>query len=98
MIRFETTIAALAIGIATSLSGSANAENVLRFTSIAGGAATMDPHSLYEAENRVASEQVYEALIDIDSNLAIVPQLALIWKPLNPTTWEFELRPDVTFQ
>jgi peptide/nickel transport system substrate-binding protein len=97
MIRFETTIAALAIGIATSLSGSANAENVLRFTSIAGGAATMDPHSLYEAENRVASEQVYEALIDIDSNLAIVPQLALIWKPLNPTTWEFELRPDVTF-
>ena len=57
----------------------------------------MDPHSLYEAENRVATEQVYEALLDIDSNLAIVPQLALTWKPLNPTTWEFELRRDVTF-
>ena len=42
-------------------------------------------------------QQVYEALLDIDSNLAIVPQLALDWKPLDPTTWEFELRPDVTF-
>ena len=40
---------------------------------------------------------MYEALLDIDSNLAIVPQLALAWKPLDPTTWEFELRPDVTF-
>ena len=42
-------------------------------------------------------QQVYEALLDIDSNLAIVPQLALAWKPLDPTTWEFELRPAVTF-
>jgi peptide/nickel transport system substrate-binding protein len=36
-------------------------------------------------------------LLDVDSNLAIVPQLALAWKPLDPTTWEFELRPDVRF-
>ena len=48
------------------------------------------------ADNKVATKQVYEALLDIDSNLAIVPQLALAWKPLDPTTWEFELRPDVT--
>ena len=41
--------------------------------------------------------RVYEALVDVESNLAIVPQLALTWKPLNPTTWEFELRPGVTF-
>lgn len=45
----------------------------------------------------MATKQVYEALLDIDSNLAIVPQLALAWKPLDPTTCEFELRPDVTF-
>jgi peptide/nickel transport system substrate-binding protein len=97
MIRFETTVTALAIGITISLSGPAAAENVLRFTSLSGGAATMDPHSWYAAENRVATEQVYEALLDIDSNLAIVPQLALTWKPLNPTTWQFELRPGVRF-
>ena len=45
----------------------------------------------------MATKQVYKALLDIDSNLAIIPQLALTWKPLDPTTWEFELCPDVTF-
>ena len=47
--------------------------------------------------DRAATMQVYEQLLDIDSNLAIVPQLAVAWKPLDPTTWEFELRPGVRF-
>ena len=84
--------------IATAiLAGPAAAENVLRFTIGIGGAVTMDPHSRWNAIERPALQQVYEALLDIDSNLAIVPQLALAWKPLDPTTWEFELRPAVTF-
>jgi peptide/nickel transport system substrate-binding protein len=57
----------------------------------------MDPHSSWAIADRAATMQVYEQLLDIDSNLAIVPQLALAWKPLDPTTWEFELRPGVTF-
>jgi hypothetical protein len=36
MVRFETTIAALAIGIAISVASPATAENVLRFTSVSG--------------------------------------------------------------
>jgi peptide/nickel transport system substrate-binding protein len=75
----------------------AAAENVLRFASFSGGAVTMDPHSSMSRYNQVATKQVYEALLDIDSNLGIVPQLARAWKPLDPMTWEFELRPDVSF-
>jgi peptide/nickel transport system substrate-binding protein len=97
MIRFEATIAALAIGITTLLSGPAAAENVLRFTSANGGAVTMDPHSSGHLADRAATMQVYEQLLDIDSNLAIVPQLAVAWKPINPNTWEFELRQGVRF-
>jgi peptide/nickel transport system substrate-binding protein len=97
MIRFDATIAALAIGIAISPAGPATAENVLRFVGADSTAATMDPHSWADSENQGATKQVYEALLDVDSNLAIVPQLALAWKPLDPTTWEFELRPGVTF-
>jgi peptide/nickel transport system substrate-binding protein len=41
--------------------------------------------------------QVYEALLDIDSNLAIVPQLAMTWRIVDSTHWEFELRPNVRF-
>ena len=98
MIRFEATIAALAIGIVISSAGSAVAENVLRFMGMDATAATMDPHASVQPETLGATKQVYEALLDVDSNLAIVPQLALAWKPLDPTTWEFELRPGVTFQ
>jgi peptide/nickel transport system substrate-binding protein len=97
MIRFEARIATLAIGIVISSAGAAAAENVLRFTSLTGGAVTMDPHSLFLNANLVATKQVYEALVDIDSNLAVVPQLATAWKPLNSSTWEFELRRGVKF-
>jgi peptide/nickel transport system substrate-binding protein len=97
MRRSITTIAALTIGIALVAAGPAAAENVLRFTGKDAWAATMDPHSYINEDNKGATYQVYEALLDVDSNLAIVPQLALVWKPLNPTTWEFQLRPDVTF-
>jgi peptide/nickel transport system substrate-binding protein len=97
MIRFETTIAALAIGITISLASPATAENVLRFTIGSGGAVTMDPHSSGLLFDRAATMQVYEQLLDIDSNLAIVPQLAVGWKPLDPNTWEFELRRGVHF-
>jgi peptide/nickel transport system substrate-binding protein len=97
MIRFETTIAALAISATIALSGPAAAENVLRFMGADATASTMDPHADADKENKAATKQIYEALLDVDSNLAIVPQLALTWKPLDPTTWQFELRPDVTF-
>jgi peptide/nickel transport system substrate-binding protein len=97
MIRFEARIAALAIGLAITLSGPAAAENVLRFMGADATAATMDPHAYADKDNKAATKQVYEQLIDVDSNLAIVPQLALAWKPLNTTTWQFELRPEVNF-
>ena len=97
MSRFEATIAALGIGITITLASPAAAENVLRYTSLSGGALTMDPHSSTQNADRAATVQVCEALLDIDSKLAIVPQLALSWKPLDPNTWEFELRPDVRF-
>ena len=77
------------------MAGPAAAENVLRFM---GAGAAVDHGSAFvgHKDNKGGNQQVYEALLDVDSNLAIVPQLALAWKPLNPTTWEFELRPDVT--
>jgi peptide/nickel transport system substrate-binding protein len=70
---------------------------VLRYTSLSGGAVTMDPHSRLLNADLAATTQVYEALLDIDSNLQIVPQLAVAWKPLDPTTWEFVRRRDVSF-
>jgi peptide/nickel transport system substrate-binding protein len=94
----RSLITGLTIVIALATIGPAAAENVLRFTGKDAGAATMDPHSYASEDNKVATKQVYEALLDIDSNLAIVPQLATAWKIVDLTHWDFELREDVRFQ
>jgi peptide/nickel transport system substrate-binding protein len=96
--RIFSALSASALSLAVLISTCpAAAENVLRFTIGIGGAVTMDPHSRWNAIERPALQQVYETLLDIDSDLAIVPQLALDWKPLDSTTWEFGLRLAVTF-
>jgi peptide/nickel transport system substrate-binding protein len=96
MIRLKPTIAALAIGIVISLAGPARAENVLRWASVSG-ALTIDPHAYDENPTLAQHRQIYEHLIQVDSNLEFVPALALAWRLVKPTTWEFELRPNVRF-
>ena len=41
--------------------------------------------------------QVFESLVDSDAQGKPVPGLALAWKPVGDRTWEFALRPGVTF-
>ena len=41
--------------------------------------------------------QVYESLVDVDTQGRPVPGLALAWKAINDLTWEFTLRQGVTF-
>ena len=72
------------------------AENVLRWAS-PGGAATFDPHAYDETPTYAQLAQVYEGLVGLDSNLAPAPRLATTWRLVDPTTWEFELRPNVRF-
>jgi peptide/nickel transport system substrate-binding protein len=89
-----TSLAAFALAVTAP----AAAENVLRFTGTDAWAATMDPHAYDDSDSKGATYQVYEGLLDVDSNLSIVPQLALAWKIIDPTHWDFELRRGVRFQ
>lgn len=41
---------------------------------------------------------VFDPLTRRDNNGQLQPSLALSWKLVNPTTWEFSLRPNVKFQ
>jgi peptide/nickel transport system substrate-binding protein len=92
----RSSIVGLTIGIALAVTGPAAAENVLRWSSV-GGAATIDPHGYDEGPTFAQLSQVYEGLLGVDSNLEVVPRLALAWKLVDPTTWEFELRRNVRF-
>jgi peptide/nickel transport system substrate-binding protein len=96
MTRFKGAIGGLAIGVLISLAGPADAENVLRWASV-GGARSFDPHAHNETPTKAQLNQVYEKLLDLDSDLQLVPALAIAWRLIDPTTWEFELRPNVRF-
>jgi hypothetical protein len=86
MVRFETIISALAIGIVISLAGPAAAENVLRWASGAGAAFGFDPHSMTSSFDDALRDPVYESLVALDSDMTISGHLATNWKPLNATT------------
>jgi peptide/nickel transport system substrate-binding protein len=57
----------------------------------------MDPHYHNLGPNNAFSSNVYEALILQDENQKLMPGLAVSWKPVNDTTWEFKLRQGVKF-
>ena len=96
MRRSTALFAGLAVGIALAIAGPAAAENVLRWAS-AGGAATADPHALDATSSWAQFVDFYEQLLQYDSNLDLVPQLAVAWRLVEPMAWEFELRPNVRF-
>lgn len=82
MNRLFVGIAGSALILAFATPAPAAAENVLRWAS-AGGAGTFDPHSFDEVPSWNQQRLVYESLWDNGSNLEIVPQLAVAWKPVD---------------
>ena len=63
----------------------------------AADALTLDPHGQNEGPTIAFNGQVYEGLITRDNSNKLVPALATSWKLVDPTTWEFKLRPNVKF-
>jgi peptide/nickel transport system substrate-binding protein len=63
-----------------------------------GGAFTsMDPHFHNLAPNNALSLHVFDPLVTTDLDYRPAPGLALSWKAVDDLTWEFHLRPGVTF-
>lgn len=58
-------------------------------------ATAMDPGFLKEAATLV--DNIFDTLILRDSAMQLQPGLATSWKAIDDTTWQFDLRPGVTF-
>ena len=59
---------------------------------------SLDPqYQNLDANNQIALT-LFEPLVARDAQQLLVPALALSWKPVSDTEWEFKLRPDVKFQ
>ena len=96
MKRFQAIIGATMIVLATSAAKPGGAENVLRWAS-ATEALTFDPHAANNTPTLNATQQVYEPLVDFNSSYEIEPALAVGWKLISPTIWQFDLRQGVRF-
>jgi len=57
----------------------------------------MDPRIGMGSIRSTYIRQVFESLVDVDAQGKPVPGLALAWKPIGDTTWEFTLRRGVKF-
>jgi len=58
---------------------------------------SLDPHFLNVAPNNNAAWQIFDALVHVDADARLIPGLAVSWRTLDATTWEFKLRKGVKF-
>jgi len=64
---------------------------------VAAAPTSVDPHYHNLGPNNALSQHIYGALVDTDAAAKPRPGLALSWRAVDDTTWEFKLRPGVKF-
>ena len=64
---------------------------------VASEATTLDPHFFHLTPNTEIHKGIYSALVTLDAQQHVIPDLATSWRTLDPTHWEFKLRPGVVF-
>ncbi len=64
---------------------------------LAADVSSLDPHFVNIAPNIAVASHLFDALVNVDATGHLIPGLALSWRAIDPTTWEFKLRPGVTF-
>src|ERR1700751_6156460 len=94
MRKFPHLAAALAAALALSIT-TADARSVK--WARGADALTLDPHAQNEGPTIAFNNQVYEPLILRDNANKLIPVLAVSWRLVDPTTWEFKLRSGVKF-
>ena len=57
----------------------------------------IDPHFHNLAANNALRRHIFEGLVGQDAQQRPSPELAVSWRALDDTTWEFTLRPNVKF-
>ncbi|MGP1678857.1 MAG: ABC transporter substrate-binding protein, partial [Burkholderiales bacterium] len=92
--RFAVTILFCA---AASLTGTLSAVAAELRIGLAADVTSLDPHFLNVAPNNNAAWHIFDALVHVDANARLIPGLAVSWRAVDPTTWEFKLRRGVKF-
>lgn len=91
----KLTVAALAAALlALPVAASAAGELTI---GLASEPSSIDPHFHNLTPNNAVARVMFDRLIMPDEKQQLRPGLAVSWKPINDTTWEFKLREGVKF-
>lgn len=90
-------IAAFALGLAcVGIAPAHSAEQDLT-VGLSAAITSLDPHFANNSPNKAVARHFFEALLAFDEKLDVVPALAVSYRRIGDTTWEFQLRPNVKF-
>jgi peptide/nickel transport system substrate-binding protein len=92
-IRWRLSLATILIALFT-IGAAAQKEIVV---AQAENLATVDVHMQGNMSDMAALINMFDTLLTRDAQGDIQPHLATEWKAIHPTTWQFQLRDDVTF-
>jgi peptide/nickel transport system substrate-binding protein len=97
-VTFALALALLAAGVAPSAGqpSAARAKDSL-VVALVSHPPTLDPHMQYEWVGILVSINMFDSLLHRNARLEYEPSLAVSWKALNDTVWEFKLREGVKF-
>lgn len=90
---FRLAVCAALLGAAISTGASAQTLTI----GVRAGPESIDPHYAATGTHAEALKHVFDTLVWSGDKLQVEPRLALSWKLVEPTVWEFKLRPDVKF-
>ncbi|MGO4667527.1 ABC transporter substrate-binding protein [Bosea sp. 2RAB26] len=85
----------LAAALSASVSGVALAQTLT--IGVRAGPESIDPHFTATGTHAEALKHVFDTLTWSGDKLQIEPRLATSWKAIEPSVWEFKLRPGVKF-
>ena len=73
----------------------ANADDLV--IAMASEATSLDPHFQDHTPNNAVARHIFDRFVGIDEKHGLEPGLAVSWRAVEPTKWEFKLREGVTF-
>ena len=89
-------VLALAALLALPLPAAAQGKDTIT-VALPSHAPTLDPHMHFERVGILVNINMFDSLLHRSAKLEFEPSLALSWKALSDTTWEFKLRKGVKF-
>lgn len=95
--RISLRKAALAAVSALAFGATASAQAQTITIGVEAPITSVDPHYHNLSPNNGLADVLFGALVEYDERVRPQPGLAVSWRALDDTTWEFRLRPNVRF-